>query len=143
MRATGMKNGVLSHHLSGMERAGSISAVRGPRQSRFYPPSFPEADSRVVKALRRRTPRLIIESLVLGEPLAFREITDYVGRSPSTVSLYLSQLVDDGVVAASLAGHAKRYRLADRGAVDRLAEGCRPGALDGTASGFEDIINSL
>ncbi len=143
MRATGMKNGVLSHHLGSLEKLGSISAVRGPRQSRFYPPSFSEQESRIVKALRRQTPKLIIQSLILREPLEFKDIVSYTKKSPSTVSLYLSQLVADQVIKTKLAERTKTYYLDDRGTIDRLVDDYRPGMLDRPASGLEDIISSL
>lgn len=143
MRFTGMKNGVLSHHLGNLEKAGLISSVRGPRQSRFYPPSFSEQESRIVRALRRRTPKSIIESLILAGPLEFGDIVDRVGRSSSTVSLYLSQLVDDGIVGIRLVDRVRTYGLENRDAIDRLIEDYRPGLLDAPASGLEDIISSL
>jgi len=143
MRATGMKNGVLSHHLGALEKAGSVLVVRGPRQSRFYPPSFSEQESKIIKALRRATPKLIIQSLVLNEPLAFKDIVYHVRKSPSTVSLYLSELVDDGIVAIMLAERVRTYGLKDRATIDRLVDDYRPGLLDRPVSGLEDIISSL
>ena len=143
MRITGMKNGVLSHHLNSLEKSSAISAIRGPRQSRFYPSNFSEIESKIVKALRRQTPKSIIEFLILYEPSGFRDIVKYSGKSPSTVSLYLSQLVRDGIVKTKLVERTKMYYLGNRDVVDRLVEDYRPGMLDGPASGLEDIVNSL
>jgi len=143
MRSTGMKNGVLSHHLNNLEKFGLISVVRGPRQSRFYPPSFSEQESKIVKALRRQTPKSIIQSLILHEPLEFRDVVLHAKKSPSTVSLYLSQLVDDGIVKTRLSYRVKLYYLDNRETIDKLVDDYQPGLLDKPASGFEDIINSL
>ena len=145
MRFTGMKNGVLSYHLDGLERSGSITAIRSARQSRFYPPGIPEQESRIIRALRRTTPRAIIESLILHDTLPFGDIVRHARKSPSTVSVYLSQLVQDGIVGAVQAaeGRSKTYRLADPGTVGGLIEDYRPGLLDRHTSGLEEIINPL
>jgi len=143
MRVTGMKNGVLSHHLEGLEKKGIVSVIRGPRQSRFYPPTFSEQDSKITKALRRTTPKLIIESLVLNEPLEFKEIVSSIEKSPSTTSLYLSQLLSDEIVKVKLEGRTKKYYLVDKSAIDKIADDYQPGMLDKPVSGFEGMFNSL
>ena len=143
MRNTGMKNGVLSHYLSKLERDGTIQVHRGIRQTRFYPLYFTEQESKIVKALRRQTPRDIMVSLILHGDLEFSQIVQHVKKSQSTVSLYLSQLVDDKVVQIELSEKKKRYHLKDRQMVDKLIEDYHPRLLESATAGFEDIINSL
>lgn len=67
MRATGMKNGVLSHYVSNLEKTGSVQVKREPRQTRFFPLHVSEEESKIIKALRRNTPREIIEALLVHE----------------------------------------------------------------------------
>lgn len=143
MRATGMKNGVLSHHLHKMEQAGSITVIRSPRQSRFYLPHIQDGESRAICALRRSTPRRIIESLLLDSFLTFRDIVQHTGKAPSTVSSCLSTLVADGIVGIKHEHATKRYHLDNRAMMCRLIGDYRPGMLDGPVSGLEDIINRL
>lgn len=143
MRNTGMKNGVLSHHLSKLEKEGSVQVQRGIRQTRFYPLNITEQECKVIKALRRQTPRDIISALILHENLEFNEIVNHVGKSQSTVSLYLSQLVNDGIVLSQFSERKKRYQIKDRLVVDKLIENYHPGLLEKPTAGFEDIINSL
>jgi predicted transcriptional regulator len=143
MRNTGMKNGVLSYHISKLEKDGSIQVHRGPRQTRFYPLQITEQESKIIKALRRQTQREIISELILHDGLEFNEIVSSVGKSQSTVSLYLSQLVDDNIVKIQLSDKKRSYHIKDRLAVDKLIEQYHPGLLDKPTAGFEDIINSL
>ena len=143
MRTTGLKNGVLSHHLGKLERDGVVKAHRGPRQVRFYPLEITEYDSKIIKALRRSTPREIISSLILNEKLEFQAIVKNVERSPSTVSLYLSQLVADNVVLVKLEGRKKTYSIKDRFAVDKLIEEYHPTMVDKQAESFADTFTSL
>ncbi|MGH1569074.1 MAG: winged helix-turn-helix transcriptional regulator [Nitrosopumilus sp.] len=151
MRQTKLKNGVLSHHLRILEKTESILVERVPRQTRFYPRNFSEEESKVAKALRRKTPRDIICTLMLNDAensdkkdLKFSQIVNNVSKSPSTVSIYLSQLLVDKIVKTAL-GHdrKKRYRLLNKKLIDRLIEDHHPGRLDKPVSGFEDMINSL
>ena len=143
MRVTGLKNGVLSHHLNGLEKNGSVNVIRGPRQSRFFPKHISEKDANVIKALRRETPKQIIQSLIMNEQLEFKEIVEYTKKAPSTVSLYLSQLIETNIVKVKLDNRLKKFSLIEKESVDRLIEDYTPGMLDKPISGFEDTFNSL
>ncbi|ABX13541.1 winged helix-turn-helix transcriptional regulator [Nitrosopumilus maritimus] len=143
MRSSGLKNGVLSHYLDKLERNGVIKADRGPRQARFYPPQITEDESIVIKALRKQTPRDLLLALVKEDGLEFPQLVKEVNKSPSTVSLYLSQLVDDGLVETKVVQLKKRYHIKVRDLIDKLVEDYRPSLLEKPTSGFEDIINSF
>lgn len=144
MRYAGLKNGVLSHHLGKLEKQGIIQVHRKSRETRFYPLHISNSESKIINALRRETPRNILQSLILHqEGLEFNQIVKEVSKAPSTVSFYLSQLVDDEIVVLSLSERRKQYKIKDRNALDRLIEEYHPGLLDKPTSGFEDIMNSL
>ena len=143
MRSSGLKNGVLSHYLGKLEKNGVVKVIRGPRQARFYPPQITEDESIVIKALRKQTPRDLLLALVKDDGLEFSELVREVKKSPSTVSLYLSQLVEDGLVEIRLVQLKKRYHIKARDVIDKLVEDYRPGLLEKPTSGFEDIINSF
>jgi len=102
MRLTGLKNGVISHYLSKLEKNGNIKVIRSPRQARFYPPKFTEQESKVIKALRRQTPRDLLLALIKQDGLKFSQLVNEVKKSPSTVSIYLSQFVEDVLVEMKL-----------------------------------------
>ncbi|MCV0430906.1 winged helix-turn-helix transcriptional regulator [Nitrosopumilus sp.] len=143
MRSSGLKNGVLSHYLGKLEKSGIIKVVRGPRQSRFYPPQITEEESIVIKALRKQTPRDLLLALIQNDGLEFSQLVKEVKKSPSTVSLYLSQIVEDGLVEIKLVNLKKRYHIKARDVIDKLIEDYRPSLLEKSTSGFEDIINSF
>ena len=143
MRSSGLKNGVLSHYLGKLEKNGIIKVNRGPRQVRFYPPQITEAESVVIKALRKQTPRDLLLALIENDGLEFSELVKAVKKSPSTVSLYLSQLVEDELVEIKYVQIKKRYHIKARDLIDKLIEDYRPSLLEKPTSGFEDIFNSL
>jgi len=143
MRSSGLKNGVLSHYLGKLEKNGIIKVIRGPRQVRFYSPQITEDESVVIKALRKQTPRDLLLALIENDGLEFSQLVTAVKKSPSTVSLYLSQIVDDDLVEIKLVQLKKRYYIKARDLIDKLVEDYRPGSLEKPTSGFEDIFNSL
>ena len=143
MRSSGLKNGVLSHYLGKLEKNGIIKVIRGPRQARFYPPQITEDESTVIKALRKQTPRDLLLALIKEDGLEFAQLVKEVKKSPSTVSLYLSQIVEDGLVEIRLVALKKRYYIKTRDLIDKLIEDYRPSLLEKPTSGFEDIINSF
>lgn len=143
MRYSGLKNGVLSHYLGKLEKEGTVKVMRGPRQTRFFPPKITEEQSIVIKALRKQTPRDLLLALIKGDGLEFSDLVKEVGKSPSTVSLYLSQILSDGLVEIRLENLRKRYYIKSRHLVDKLIEDHRPRLLEKPVSSFEDIFNSL
>ena len=143
MRSSGLKNGVLSHYLGKLEKSGIVKVIRGPRQARFYPPQITEDESIVIKALRKQTPRDLLLALIKDDGLEFSQLVKEVKKSPSTVSLYLSQIVEDGLVEIKLVDLKKRYHIKARDVIDKLIEDYRPGLLEKPTSGFEDIINAF
>ena len=143
MRSSGLKNGVLSHYLKKLEENGVVKVVRGPRQVRFYSPNITEEESIVIKALRKQTPRDLLLSLIKEDGLEFSQLVKEVKKSPSTVSLYLSQIVADGLVETKFVDLKKRYHIKVREIMDKLIEEHRPRSFDKPTSGFEDIINSF
>lgn len=143
MRSSGLKNGVLSHYLTKLEKYGVIKVIRGPRQTRFYPPKITENESKIIKALRRNTPRNLILALLQNDGLEFNSLVTQVNKSPSTVSLYLTQLVNDGLVEIKLDNLKKRYYIKAKDVIDQLIDDYRPSLLEKPTSGFEDIFNSF
>ncbi|MGY5141910.1 MAG: winged helix-turn-helix transcriptional regulator [Nitrosopumilus sp.] len=143
MRRSGFKNGVLSHYLDKLERAGTIKSLRSSRQARFFPPQITEDESIIIKFLRKTTTKDIIMSLMIQDGQEFTEIVNNVNKAPSTVSLYLSQLVENQIVLPKISEMKKRYYIQSKMTIDRLIEDNKPTELEKASSGFEDIINSL
>ena len=143
MRRSGLKNGVLSHYLVKLEKRGLVRVAREPRQARYYHPKITPEESKVIKALRRQTPRDLLFALVMDDGLEFGSLIKKTGKAPSTVSFYLSQIVDAGLVEIRCEKSKKRYHLKIRKTVDALIEQYRPSFVESSTSGFEDIIRLL
>ena len=143
MRSSGLKNGVVSHYLRKLEKSGVINVNRGPRQSRFYPLHITQEEAIVIKALRKQTPRDLLLALIMQDGLEFSQLVNEVKKSPSTVSLYLSQLVREGLIITKGISLKKKYHIKATEIVDKFIEDYRPTTIEKATSGYEDIFNSL
>ncbi|MCS5527724.1 MAG: winged helix-turn-helix transcriptional regulator [Nitrosopumilus sp.] len=143
MRSSGLKNGVVSHYLRKLEKSGVINVNRGPRQSRFYPLHITEEEAIVIKALRKQTPRDLLLALIMQDGLEFSQLVKKVKKSPSTVSLYLSQLIKDGLIETKGISLKKKYHIKATELMDKFIEDYRPTIVEKATSGYEDIFNSL
>src|SRR3989338_2737038 len=145
MEQTGMKNGVLSHYVNKIEKNGMVQVERGPRQTRFFPLNVSYSERKITTALRKDTPRKIILYLMSegNTGVEFSSIPDNIGKSPSTVSTYLSQLVDEEIISIRLDNKRKIYFVKDRKSVDGLIDMYHPEFVESAADSFADTINSL
>jgi predicted transcriptional regulator len=142
MRETGMKNGVLSYHTRKLEKIGVVKVERSPRQTRFYPLGVTNEESVLIRSLRQETPRQILLSLLDAE-LAFNKIVEKVKKSPSTVSTYLSQLLEDEIVEFKIIELKKIYRIKNKGMVQSAINKYHPTLMERSADSLADIFNSL
>jgi len=145
MEQTGMKNGVLSHYVNKIEKNGMVQVERGARQTRFFPLNVSDSERKITTALRKDTPREIILYLMSeGDTGAeFSAIPINIRKSPSTVSTYLSQLVEDEIISTRLDNKRKRYFVSDRKLMDGLIDMYHPGFMESAVDSFADTFNSL
>jgi len=143
MRETGMKNGVLSYHARKLEKNGVVKVERGSRQTRFYPLGITNEESVLIKNLRQETPRQILLSLLDEKELTFNKIVEKVKKSPSTVSIYLSQLTDDSIVEIKIIELKKVFYIKSEETVQNAINKYHPTLIERSADRLADIFNSL
>lgn len=143
MRKTGMKNGVLSYYARKLEGRGIIVAERSPRLTRFYPPGISKQESILIRNLRQETPRNILLVLLSEQKSTFNKIVEKVKRSPSTVSLYLTQLVQDSIIESKYVDLKRVFQIKDIQLVRSTINRYHPGMLEKSADHIADIFSSL
>ena len=143
MRETGMKNGVLSYHTRKLEKNGVVKVERSSRKTRFYPLGITNEESILISNLRQETPRQILLSLLDEKELTFNRIVERVKKSPSTVSIYLSQLMDNNIVEIKIIELKKVFHIKDEEAVQKAINKYHPTLIDKSADRLADIFNSL
>lgn len=142
MRETGLKNGVLSHHLSKIEESGKILVKRSPRVARIYPCGIEEREAQIIKNLRNPTIKKIIVSL-LGTKMTFKEITKRTNKSQGTVSVYLSDLTEQSIITRKLQGNELVFGLTDPDYVKSIISKHQTSLFERTADNISDIFSSI
>ncbi|MEM3144268.1 MAG: ArsR family transcriptional regulator [Candidatus Nitrosotenuis sp.] len=142
MRETGLKNGVLSHHLTKIEQSGKILVERTPRVMRMYPCGMQKEETIIIKNLRNKTARTIMLNL-LDADLSFKEIVSIAKKSQGTVSLCLKSLSDDGIVERTVNNRGIVFALSNKHLVGMLVDRQKPTFIENTANNISDIFSSI
>lgn len=113
--------GTLQYQLRQLQNRGLLEVSDDGKYTRYYPAgSFDEADQAVMNALRREYARRIVAHLAVEGGLSTTELSDRLGRSPSTVSWHLSKLEDAGLATKERRGRSVVYELTDPKRVEYL-----------------------
>ncbi|OLD31210.1 MAG: hypothetical protein AUG16_00245 [Thaumarchaeota archaeon 13_1_20CM_2_39_20] len=143
MRETGMKNGVLSYHVKKLEEDGTVKIERKSGRTRFYPLFVTKEESILIRNLRQETPQRILLALLNDQNLSFSNMVEKVRKSPSTVSTYLSQLIEDKVIETKNTYFKKTFNLRNVDVVREIIQKYNPILLERTAYNLADTFSSL
>ena len=143
MDELGLKNGTLSHHLQKLEQQSVLRVERTPRVARFYPLSVKDEEIPIIKRLRQETPRRILLLLLDVDEVNFSEMFLRIKRSPGTTSLYVTELVDDGIIKDRFENGKRFFSLLDKYTVSKLISKYHPDLMGKTTENYSDIIASL
>jgi predicted transcriptional regulator len=141
MRETGLKNGVLSHHLWKIQQSGKIIVERSPRVARLYPCGFPEQEAMLIKFLKNPTAKKIL-IMLMEKDLSFRQIVDKAGKSQGTVSLTIKSLCEKAIVERQFGVNGMTFHLINKSLLDKLIV-YQPSFLENSVDHLSDIISSL
>jgi predicted transcriptional regulator len=106
--------GTVQYHLRWLEDHDLVRESEDGKFTRYYSTeSFDEADEAIMNALRREYARRIVAHLAMDGPLSTAELSERLGKSPSTVSWHLSKLADADLVTKERQGRRVAYELTD------------------------------
>ena len=111
MRVSKLKNGTLTHYISKLEDMQKINVERTSRVTHCYDALVPKKEAEICKQLTRPTVKHIITLLLRKNILTFPQIREYVGKSPATVSVCLSNLFKAGIIEKSYDIPSNKYSL--------------------------------
>ena len=120
-----------------------VKVERSPGQTRFYPPGISDEDALLIKNLRQETPRLILVFLIQYKALSFSELVEKTRKSPSTVSLYISQITRDGLVESEFINFKKRYYIKDLVRLEKIIDKYHPRLVESLADHLADTFSSF
>jgi len=147
LRLTGLVNGVLTYHISSLEKSIQIRVDRNnnSRTTRYYANDIPTEQSNIIGYVRiEATRQIILFILEHNHPCTFNEIVEHTKKSPSTVSWHLKRLKDAGIVSLRY-GHQNQqlYTATDEGLVADVLYRYKESFVDKVVNNYTQIIEEL
>ena len=139
MIGSGLKNGVVSHYLKMMKKMGLIRSRKIKNQDWYFVSTFDESKEYLFIHLRKETNKKIL-SFLLDSDATFAEILAHVKKSPSTLSITLSNLLNANLVGFE-PGAIKKYHIVDRDSTIRALEKMNLDAFDTIKDRFADSFS--
>jgi predicted transcriptional regulator len=142
LRLTGLVNGVLTYHLSGLEKSDAIKVDRKSRMTRYYPLSVSDKESVILKYVRHEPVRKILFFILENNMCTFNEIVEHTKKAPSTVSSHLKRMKEDGVLLVRY-GECHLYSLADRELVYDVLSKYQSSLTDRIVDNYSEMVEEL
>jgi predicted transcriptional regulator len=97
----------------------------------------------LIKNLRQKTPKNILVALLEKESFTFSEVAEKVKRSPATVSINLTQLVQDEIIESEFVNTKRIFQIKNKDLVQSAINKYHPDVIDRSADRIGDIFSSL
>lgn len=145
LKLSGFPNGVLFHHLTGLERAGLIRVERKlpKKPTRYYPNNVSDIESAIFSCLRHQPLREIILFILENNPSNFSDIVKCTGKAISTVSSHLAHLKQEEIISSRRSGQGFLYSLTKPGLVADVALKYKIRLIDRSINNFIGIVDEL
>jgi DNA-binding transcriptional ArsR family regulator len=143
LRLTGLVNGVLSYHLSALERANMIKVNRESRITRYYPVNVSDKESAILKFVRHEPIRQILLFILEHDMCTFNEIVDHTGKAPSTVSSHLKRLRGAGIVLVRHGEYHQLYRVTERDLIAEVLSKYTASFADKVVDNYTEMLEEL
>ncbi|MBI2076248.1 MAG: winged helix-turn-helix transcriptional regulator [Candidatus Aenigmarchaeota archaeon] len=115
-RRLGLATGSVDYHLHFLHRQGLIREERVGKFVRYYAytKTFEQEEKDVLALLRQNRIRHILVYLLEKKRANALDIANSLGISPSTLSWYLKQLTEKGVIAQKKKGRFRYYSVVEK-----------------------------
>jgi predicted transcriptional regulator len=115
LRVSGLSNGVLTYHITNLEKSGRIIADRNNnnKTTRYYSNNIPIEETDIIGHIRNNAARQIILFILEHDSCTFNEIIEYTKKAPSTISWHLKRLKDAGIISVYY-GEYQLYKVTNR-----------------------------
>jgi DNA-binding transcriptional ArsR family regulator len=143
LRLTGLVNGVLSYHLSALERANVVKVNRESRITRYYPVNVSDKESSILKFVRHEPIRQILLLILEHDMCTFNEIVDHTGKAPSTVSSHIKRLRGAGIVLVRHGENHQLYRVAERDLIAEVISKYTATFTDRVVDNYTEMLEEL
>jgi predicted transcriptional regulator len=144
LRISRLGNGVLTYHLSILERMGKIMVDRKRSKiTRYYLTGVPDGDTDLIGSMRNKVARQLILFILEHDLCTFSEIVENSGKAPSTISWHLNRLKDAGIISISLGERSHHYTIVDCREVKKVLFTYKEAFLDKIVDNYIGIMDQL
>lgn len=142
LRLTDLTNGVLTYHLTSLEKSSSIKVDRKNRMTRYYPVSISFEESNIIGLLKTNTARHIIIFILEHDLCSFNEIVAYVKKAPSTVSWHLKRLRHIGIISV-YNGEYLLYKAKNKEMLVEILSKYKASFVDKIVNNYVEMMDEL
>jgi predicted transcriptional regulator len=144
LRLTRLKNGVLSYHLTILEKLNKIRIDRqNNRVTRYYIVDITKEDSDIIGCFRNRVTRKIAIFILQHDSCIFNEIVDHINKAPSTVSWHLKRLRNAGIISVTSGEKHHLYRVVDGEVVGNILYKYKESFVDKVVDNYTEMMEEL
>lgn len=144
LRIFHLGNGVLTYHLSILERIGKIRADRRKNKiTRYYLTGVPDEDTYLIGQMKNKVSRQLILFVLEHDQCTFGEIVENSGKAPSTISWHLNRLRDAGIISVSLGDRSQHYTIVDSREVKKILVIYKDAFLDKIVDNYIGIMDQM
>ena len=144
LRIFHLGNGVLTYHLSILERIGKIRADRRKNKiTRYYLTGVPDEDTYLIGQMKNKVSRQLILFILEHDQCTFGEIVENSGKAPSTISWHLNRLGDAGIISVSLGDRSQHYTIVDGREVKKILVIYKDAFLDKIVDNYIGIMDQM
>lgn len=143
-QALGISTGMLSYHLTYLEREGLLkSEAEGHRKRYFIARAFVEAQRHILGILRQDVPRRIVVDILAHGDRTFSELRETAGVSKSTLSYHLQKMVERDLLVRSRRERESVFSIKNMEEVSRLLVANRQSFHDDAVDRFADLWTKM
>jgi predicted transcriptional regulator len=144
LRIFHLGNGVLTYHLSILERIGKIRADRRKNKiTRYYLTGVPDEDTYLIGQMKNKVSRQLILFILEHDQCTFGEIVENSGKAPSTISWHLNRLRDAGIISVLLGDRSQHYTIVDSREVKKILVIYKDAFLDKIVDNYIGIMDQM
>jgi predicted transcriptional regulator len=144
LRIFHLGNGVLSYHLTILERIGKVRVDRKRNKiTRYYLTGVPDEDTDLIGQMRNKMTRQLVLFILDHDRCTFGEIVENSGKAASTISWHLNRLRDAGIVSVSIGERTQYYTIVDRREVKKILVLYKDAFLDKIVDNYVGIMDQL
>ena len=143
-KVLGMSTGMLSYHLTYLEREGMLkSETDGHRKRYFIARAFMEAQRRILGVQRHGVPRKIVVEILLPGERTFAQLREATGVSKSTLSYPLQHMMERDLLIRYRRDRESVFAIKDMEEVPHHLVANRQSFQDDAVDRFADLWTKL